>query len=57
VGSVSASGGFPFTPGVPSVINTLPSGLNFMTTLPFGSSPGNVSENKRDGTGRLLDHG
>jgi hypothetical protein len=40
-GSVSASGGFPLTPGVPSVISTLPSGLNLTTTLPFLSSPGN----------------
>src|ERR1700736_5608819 len=40
VGSVRASGGFPLTPGFPSVIRTLPSGLNLTTTLPFLSSPG-----------------
>src|SRR5262249_40521154 len=43
VGSVRASGGFPLTPGFPSVISTLPSGLNLTTTLPFGSSPGNFA--------------
>ena len=41
VGSVRASGGFPLTPGFPNVIRTLPSGLNFTTTLPFLPSPGN----------------
>src|SRR6185436_14894802 len=39
-GSVRASGGFPLTPGFPSVIRILPSGLNLTTTLPFLSSPG-----------------
>src|SRR5262249_47517651 len=41
-GSVRPSGGFPLTPGFPSVISTLPSGLNLTTTLPFWSSPGNL---------------
>jgi len=31
VGSVSASGGLPATPGLPMVSNTLPSGLNLTT--------------------------
>src|SRR5205814_5547481 len=42
VGSVRASGGLPRTPGFPSLIRILPSGLNFTTTLPLLPSPGNV---------------
>src|SRR5258708_5965443 len=42
VGSVSASGGLPCTPGFPSVIRTLPSGLNLTTTLPLFRSSGNL---------------
>ena len=37
VGSVNASGGFPATPGVPSVSSTRPSGLNLTTVCPFFS--------------------
>src|SRR5206468_9695341 len=46
-GSVSASGGLPRTPGLPSVISTLPSGLNLTTTLPLLSSPGNFCSSSR----------
>ena len=40
VGWVKASGGFPATPGLPSVNRTLPSGLNLTTTWPFPFSRG-----------------
>jgi hypothetical protein len=40
VGSLSASGGLPATPAVPSVISTLPYGLNLTMMLPFAFSSG-----------------
>src|SRR5216117_4007935 len=55
-GSVSASGGSPFTPGLPNVISTLPSGLNLMTTLPFLSSPGNLMRSSAVGTRASVTH-
>src|SRR5258706_7204285 len=39
-GSSSASGGFPATPGFPSVSSTFPSGLNFTTVCPFPFASG-----------------
>ena len=46
-GRSTHSGGLPTTPGVPSVMSTLPSGLNLTTTLPFVFSPGNFLSSVR----------
>ena len=45
---MSASGGLPRTPGLPSVISTLPSGLNFTTALPLFASPGALATSSVD---------
>src|SRR5215470_18679808 len=55
-GSVNASGGSPFTPGLPNVMSTLPSGLNLITTLPFLSSPGNLLLSSAVGTRASVTH-
>src|SRR5262249_15785208 len=55
-GSVNASGGSPFTPGLPKVMSTLPSGLNLITTLPFLSSPGNLVRSSAVGTRASVTH-
>src|SRR5215510_661604 len=46
VGWVRASGGFPATPGFPSVNRTLSSGLNFTTMWPLSFSPENFASSR-----------